>query len=202
MLRNFALMAVCVLSCGTIYLPVVQTAPAPAPAGGLYLGDKVIAGVPGIAPDDELIVYHISDAILSLEELRYEGSLDFDSGERLAEIVLGLGVHALQGSDKPYAGHPDLLRRRYGRLLDTALGLSDQVVAVGIPWLNWIPEKLPRGARWNAIMAEEAAARGVCFVDVWTPMEACGLDCISDDGYHPNAAGYERMAAALAECGR
>lgn len=189
---------VCML-CEMAYLPLVQT---PAPAGQLYLGDKVISGVPGIAAGESEIVYHISDGILSLEEKRYEGSVDFDGGERMAAVTLGLGVHALQGSDKPYAGHPDLLRRRYGRLLDTALGLSDQVVAVGIPWLNWIPEKLPRGERWNAIMAEEAGRRGVCFADVWTPMIACGMDCISDDGYHPNQAGYEIMAAALAACGR
>lgn len=182
---------------GQVYLPVVVQSP---PAPDLYLGDKVIGNVPGVMSGEVAINYHISDAILTLEELRYEGGLDFDNGERLGEIVLGLGVHALQGSDKPYAGHPDLFRRRYGRLLDTALGLSDQVVAVGIPWLNWLPEKLPRGERWNAIMAEEASARGVCFADVWAPMLACGMDCIVGDGYHPNALGYELIAREVEKC--
>ncbi|MGB4253874.1 MAG: SGNH/GDSL hydrolase family protein [Minisyncoccales bacterium] len=181
----------------SVYLPVVQVAPA---SGALYVGDKVIASVPGVAPGEVAINYHLSDAILSLEERRYAGDVDFDGGERLAEIALGVGVHALQGSDKPYAGHPDLFRRRYGRLLDTALGMGDQVVAVGIPWLNWVPEKLPRGERWNAIMAEEAAARGVCFADVWTPMLDCGMDCISDDGYHPNELGYELIKREVEKC--
>jgi len=178
-----------------VYLPVVQTAPAT-----LYLGDNIIGNTPGIAPGERITVFHISDAILTLEELRYLGHLDFDNGERLAEIVLGVGVHALQGSDKPYPGHPDLFRRRYARLLDTALGMGDQVVAVNIPWLNWVPEKVPRGERWNAIMAEEAAARGVCFADVWTPMLDCGMDCISDDGYHPNELGYELIKREVEKC--
>ena len=181
----------------SVYLPVVQVAPV---AGQLYLGDKVISGVPGIAAGESEIVYHISDGILSLEERRYEGSVDFDGGERLAEIVLGLGVHALQGSDKPYAGHPDLFRRRYARLLDTALDMGERVVAVNIPWLNWVEEKVPRGERWNGIIAEEAGRRGVCVVDAWAVMWACGMGCISEDGYHPNAAGYELIAAEVERC--
>lgn len=179
-----------------IYLPVVV----PVSSDCLYLGDKVVGNVPGIAPGDVAINYHISDAILALEELRYDGSLDFDNGERYGIIVLGLGVHALQGSDKPYAGHPDLFRRRYARLLDTALGMSDQVVAVNIPWLNWVPEKLPRGERWNAIIQEEAGRRGICVADAWGVMAACGMACISDDGYHPSAFGYELIAREVEKC--
>ena len=178
-----------------VYLPVVQTAPAT-----LYLGDNIIGNTPGIVPGERITVFHISDAILTLEELRYEGALDFDNGERYHTVILGVATHALQGSDKPYPGHPDLFRRRYGRLLNTALGMGDQVVAVNIPWLNWVPEKVPRGERWNAIMAEEAAARGVCFADVWTPMLDCGMDCISDDGYHPNELGYELIKREVEKC--
>lgn len=182
---------------GQVYLPVVVQSP---PAPDLYLGDKVIGNVPGVMSGEVAINYHISDAILTLEELRYEGGLDFDNGERLGEIVLGLGVHALQGSDKPYAGHPDLFRRRYGRLLDTALGMGERVIAVNIPWLNWIDEKIPRSERWNGIIAEEAGQRGICVVDAWTVMYTCGMTCISEDGYHPNALGYELLAREVERC--
>ncbi len=178
-----------------VYLPVVQ-----APAGDLYVGDKVVGDVPGIALGEVAINYHISDAILSLEELMYAGGIDFDNGERYGTIVLGLGVHALQGSDKPYSGHPDLFRRRYARLLVMAQGMGEHIIAVNIPWLNWVEEKVPRGERWNQIIAEEAGRRGVCVADAWGVMWECGMRCISEDGYHPNELGYELIAREVEGC--
>lgn len=47
---------------------------------------------------------------------------------------------------------------------------------------------------------EGVAARGVCFADVWTPMLDCGMDCISDDGYHPNELGYELIKREVEKC--
>ena len=153
-----------------------------------------------VIPHVYMTVFHISDGILSLEELRYEGTIDFDEGGRYAEIVLGLGTHAVQGSDKPYPGHPSLFQRRYARLLDTALGMGERVIAVNIPWLNWIDEKIPRAERWNGIIAEEAGQRGICVVDAWTVMYTCGMRCISEDGYHPSSLGYELIAREVEKC--
>ncbi|HOU22694.1 MAG TPA: hypothetical protein PLN42_00415 [Anaerolineae bacterium] len=178
-----------------LYLPMVQ-----APPATLYLGDNVTGNVPGIAPGERITVFHISDAILTLEEARYEGTLDFDNGERYRMVTLGVATHALQGSDKPYPGHPDLFRRRYARLLDTALGMGERVIAVNIPWLNWIDEKIPRSERWNGIIAEEAGQRGICVVDAWTVMYTCGMRCISEDGYHPSTLGYELIAREVEKC--
>lgn len=184
-----------------ILLVMVTAGVAQVPAASLYLGDNVTGNVPGIAPGEHVTAFHISDGILLLEEIHYDGIIDFDSGERYAEIVLGLGTHAVQGSDKPYAGHPDLFRRRYARLLSTACEHAERVVVVNIPWLNWIPEKVPRALKWNGIIAEEAARhRGVCVVDAWGVMAACGMRCISEDGYHPNAEGYARLALAVGRC--
>jgi len=183
----------------TLFLLALVLQPA-GDAGPLYLGDNVTGNAPGIAPGERITVFHISDAILTLEELRYEGTVDFDGGERYGEIVLGLGTHAVQGSDKPYAGHPALFRQRYERLLNTALDMGDRVIAVNIPWLNWLPEKVDRAVKWNGIIAEEAARRGVCVADAWAVMAACGIACISDDGYHPNAAGYAAIAREVQRC--
>lgn len=157
----------------------------------LYLGDNVTGDAPGITAGQRLTVFHMSDAILSMEEM---------GDARYGEIVLGLGTHAVQGSDKPYAGHPALFRLRYGRLLDTALARGETVIAVNIPWLNWLPEKVDRAVKWNGIINEEAAARGVCVVDAWAVMAACGMACISEDGYHPNAAGYALIACEVGRC--
>jgi len=187
------------LGCGehTAYLPLAATSE---PELALYVGDNVTGNIPGVAPGEHMTVFHISDGILSLEELRYEGTIDFDEGGRYAEIVLGLGTHAVQGSDKPYPGHPSLFQRRYARLLDTALGMGERVIAVNIPWLNWIDEKIPRAERWNGIIAEEAGQRGICVVDAWTVMYTCGMRCISEDGYHPSTLGYELIAREVEKC--
>jgi hypothetical protein len=155
----------------------------------LYVGDKVTLGVPGIAQGEQGVMYHLADAILYLEE----------AGE-YNTIILGLGIHAVQGSDKPYAGHPNLFRRRYARLLDTALGHGQRVIVVNIPWLNWIPEKTARAEKWNGIIQELAAARGVCVVDAWSILNDCGLACISGDGYHPNGRGYGLIGAGVRGC--
>jgi hypothetical protein len=185
----------------SLFLLVLVAGLAQTPGGSLYLGDNVTGNTPGIAPDECVTAFHISDGILTLEEIHYEGTIDFDGGERYAEIVLGLGTHAVQGSDKPYAGHPALFQRRYARLLGSAVAHADRVVVVNIPWLNWLPEKVDRASKWNGIIAEEAARhRGVCVVDAWGVMAACGMRCISEDGYHPNAEGYARLALAVGRC--
>lgn len=165
----------------------------------IWVGDRVTLDNPYIT-GDELVVFHISDAILSLEELQYEGTIDFENGERYDKMVLSLGIHAVQGSDKPYAGHPNLFRQRYARLLGTALEMSDEVAVINIPWLNWTDENAERAIKWNSIIAEEAALRGVCVVDAWSVMYKCGMACISDDGYHPNATGYTLIAREIAHC--
>lgn len=153
----------------------------------LYVGDSLTSADPGFAVGGEkAITYHVADSILFLEEAG-----DYD------RIVLELGVHAVHGSDRLYTLNPELFRRRYGQLLDTALEHADEVVAINIPWLDWGDLKAERARLFNAIIQGEAEARGVYVVDAWSIMEQCGLACIGEDGFHPNQEGYDRIRRAL-----
>ena len=179
-----------------MYLPTVAEADQ-----RVFVGDKVALSNPMLDQQAEYVIaYHISDAILTLEEMRYEGTIDFENGELYDQIILALGTHAVQGSDKPYAGHPNLFRQRYARLLNTAMENSVRVIAINIPWLNWTPDNVDRAIKWNGIIAEEAAWRNICVADAWSVMFACGMECIQDDGYHPNEDGYRLIAKEVAKC--
>jgi lysophospholipase L1-like esterase len=61
---------------------------------------------------------------------------------------------------------------------------------------------IPRGdlaaevARWNAAIARQAERHGALLVDVhsqWTEL-AAHPEYVSADGFHPSAAGYQRLA--------
>jgi lysophospholipase L1-like esterase len=131
-------------------------------------------------------------------------------------IVVELGTNDAMHN----AGCPQIDERewaaRYGAFLDTlqasgaphrALGTTRVVVAT-IPWLGQPPEAT---ARYNEYIASEARKRGITVVDLWTPMQACGADCLSrpdqaspfapdfhGDGFHPNDEGHRLIAGALA----
>jgi len=125
--------------------------------------------------------------------------------ERLSEvghpdvIVLQVGTHAVKGCDDLVTNDPAEFRQYYGQLLDQAKQLAPRVIAINILWLNWGEKRAAKATAFNTIMQEEAAARGVPLVDAWTPSQACGLACISDDGIHPNDRGHQALADALVQ---
>ena len=97
---------------------------------------------------------------------------------------------------------------RYGAFLDTLQSSGARVVVATVPWLGQPPEAT---ARYNEYIASEAGKRGIVVVDLWTPMQACGVDCLSrpdqaspfepdfhGDGFHPNDDGHRLIAGALA----
>lgn len=117
--------------------------------------------------------------------------------ERPDIIVIEMGVHAIVGCDH-LAGHDSELFRYYvGQVLDNALWTADTVIVVNIPWMNWGTILFKAPVSYNAIIADEAAARGVPVVDAWTAMLVCGQTCIGDDGFHPNTRGQVAIADAL-----
>jgi hypothetical protein len=169
----------------SLYLPLVCTGPET-----VYLGDSLTMADPGyIGVGERVVTYHLADSILWLEDSGYHG-----------RVVLELGIHAVHGSDRLYFDNSDLFRYRYWQLLSAAREHSGEVVVLNIPWLDWGPEKYERAGEFNAIIQELAEGMGVCVVDTWKVMESCGLECIGDDGFHPNDLGYELIRGELAEC--
>lgn len=153
----------------------------------VYVGDSLTQANPGYVQNGErAVTYHISDSILWIEE---SGHYD--------RIVLELGIHAIHGSDRLYYNNPDLFRRRYAQLLDTALSHAGEVVVINIPWLDWPAAKIERAILFNQIIKEECDQRGIYYIDAWTIIETCGLACIGEDGFHPSQAGYDLIRAAL-----
>ena len=86
-----------------------------------------------------------------------------------------------------------------------------QIVLLNVPDLAYL---LPAGAKpqtraemsgvarvWNAALADTVRPYGnrVLIVDLYAPSSGAGqhLDWISADGFHPNAAGYEQIAAGV-----
>ena len=156
----------------------------------LFVGDSLTSQSPGYVDfaggGERAITYYLADSILFLEEAgRYD------------RIVLELGIHAVRGSDRLYTADPVLFRRRYGRLLDVALQHADEVIVVNVPWLDWGPANAEQAQAFNRAIQELASARGVRVVDAWSVMAACGSACIGPDGFHPNALGHQRIAAAV-----
>ncbi|MBN1134934.1 MAG: SGNH/GDSL hydrolase family protein, partial [Anaerolineae bacterium] len=114
--------------------------------------------------------FHISEATAKLDQI---GQVDL--------IVVEHGVHAITASDKEVSRDPAEFRRLYGALLDKALSLSPDVVAVNIPFLLWDERHAAKAAAYNQILYEEAAARGIPVADAWAPLQACGQPCFSAD---------------------
>lgn len=189
------------LSLGTVRVGI-EPAPASDASGPevAFVGDSLTRGnrstdnigFAGLAAgsldwqDKRYIWFHIPQAVELLSEV---GQPDV--------IVLELGIHATKGCDEAVTADPAEFRRYYGLLLDKAQELAPQVVAINIPWLQWGEKRLDKATAFNAIIAEEAAARGISVVDAWTVTRACGLACISDDDFHPNDEGHQRIADEL-----
>lgn len=156
----------------------------------LYIGDSLTGADPGyvVGYAERDVVYFLADAEPRLR----------DSGH-YQRIVVELGIHTVRhrGPDRRYRDNPDLFRRDYAALLDTAQKHSNETVVINIPWLNWGPARARRAQEFNTIIAEETGRRGIKVVDAWTMFETCGLDCIGEDGFHPSQTGYDLLRRAI-----
>lgn len=163
----------------------------------VYLGDSLTSAAPGYVGDtgERVIVYHLADAILFLNDMPAPAT-----GQAPDVVVLELGIHAVHGSDRVYGCNYELFRRRYGQLLDAAhAAAAPRVVAINIPWLDWPANQAARARAFNAIIEEEAAWRMIPVVDAWSLLQDCGPACIGPDGFHPNQQGYDLLATAVGE---
>ena len=168
-----------------VYLPMVYAGPET-----VYVGDSLTMADPGyIGPGERVVTYHLADSILWLEDSGHHG-----------RVVLELGIHAVHGSDRLYFNNLDLFRYRYWQLLSAAREHSGEVIVLNVPWLDWGPEKYEKTKEFNAIIEELTGRMDICLVDTWKVMEACGLACIGDDGFHPNELGYELIKGELVKC--
>lgn len=158
----------------------------------LYIGDSYTLIKPGYVGNtgERLVSWHVGDSILALQE----------TPKYYYRVVVELGFHAVDGSDRAHHYDPALFQRRYGQLLDTALEHGYEVVAINIPWSpRWDekPRKLKKANLYNQMVAQEAARRGVYVVDAWTLLYECGMQCICEDNAHPNQQGFDLIANAL-----
>lgn len=155
-----------------------------------FIGDSITVQPGGYAdrPGSERYVwYHLADAIVLLDTLP---TYDY--------LVIELGTHAVNGSDRLLAADDEqLFRYYYGRLIRKALKHGRRVIIINIPWTNWGPKKADLAQRYNAIIAEVAKIGKVRVVDAYGILESCGMDCIGEDGFHPNALGHRLLRFAL-----
>lgn len=194
---------------------MAMTTGAPGPAGYLALGDSYTIGeaVPeagrwpvqlaaglrarGIALADPRI---IATTGWTTDEL----SAAMDAAEPLGQYGF---VSLLIGVNNQYRGRDvENYRREFGALLDRAIGLADgrgdRVLVLSIP--DWGVTPFGQGCgrdtaqiareldAYNAVAAEECAARGVAFVDITPASRSRGAQAerIADDGLHPSALAY------------
>lgn len=101
----------------------------------------------------------------------------------------------------------DRYERDLDRLLTAVQATQPRRVLIGnIPALEQIPVYSVAGvsrqqlqadvARWNEVIARQAARHGATLVDLhdgWTEL-ASHPEYVSGDGFHPSAAGYQRLA--------
>lgn len=101
----------------------------------------------------------------------------------------------------------DRYERDLDRLLTAVQATQPRRVLIGnIPALEQIPVYSVAGvsrqqlqadvARWNEVIARQAAHHGATLVDLhsgWTEL-AGHPEYVSGDGFHPSAAGYQRLA--------
>lgn len=121
-------------------------------------------------------------------------------------------VSLLIGVNNQYRGRsPEEYRAQFRGLLARAIGFAGdrpaRVVVVSIPDWGVTPfaQQDPRGAEqigreidaFNAVAREEAAARGVAFVDVTPISRTVSRAELAPDGLHPSGAQYARWAAAV-----
>lgn len=81
------------------------------------------------------------------------------------------------------------------RILIGNVPALEQLPLVSVPGVS--PARLaPEIARWNEVIARQAARHGATLVDIhagWTEL-ANHPEYVSADGFHPSAAGYQRLA--------
>lgn len=113
-------------------------------------------------------------------------------------VHLMAGTNDIAGNTGPSA--PGDFERNIGAMLDLAAAHRIRVVLAAIPpsrnlgWAGIDPRD--QIARLNAWLAAEAKRRHLVFVDYGSVLGAAdgGLDeALSNDGVHPNRAGYARM---------
>jgi hypothetical protein len=181
----------------TLIIALLLPPPPSASPRAVFVGDSVTSAPDGYAAivsdrygwDAARFFYpHFGDALTLWHSVR---------AQRPDIVVVELGVHAIVGCDHLPGNDAELFRYYVGRVLDSALWTADAVVVLNIPWMGWGTALVKPAMLYNAIIADEASARGVPVADAWTAMIECGQACIGADGFHPNAAGHEAIADSV-----
>ena len=120
-------------------------------------------------------------------------------------VVILAGTNDIAGNTGPFT--PEMTEANLASMIELAKVNGIRVVLAAIPpaaafW--WNPQMEPAGAivAMNARIRLLAARTGCVYLDDWTPLSDArkGMKMqLSDDGVHPNAAGYAVMAPLAAQ---
>ena len=167
-----------------VCLPMVYAGPET-----VYVGDSLTDGyVPLLGCGQVFKWYEVTNSYTFFDQVPDGGTL-----------FIELGVHETKGKNFLFTRDEASFALAYVKLVELASETHEPIL-VGIPWLDWNEERYARGQRFNQVIRQIADRRYLCFVDTWKVMEACGLECIGEDGFHPNELGYELIAQEMERC--
>lgn len=201
--------------------PVAVARPAPVAdashvARFLALGDSFTIGT-GSSPTESFPArlaerWRAAGCSLALSNVAVNGYTSDDVIERELPTVATFRptfVTVAVGANDIVRGHSiDAYRENVRRILDAAKGSGARVVVLPQPDWSRSPSASAFGpqpviadaiGRFNAVLAEEARARGALWVDLSPLMrqQAIGGQ-LASDGLHPSADAYDAWAAELA----
>lgn len=182
-----------------VYLPIIFSPPPPISKIAV-LGDSISLGAWDYKPDGVTLYGYrgrVADYFHADHEYfpRYN-FVDIPPGwaEVVAynpdTIILQTGTHAV--ADLPENSDVNL-HAAIGDSIDRALLITPRVVYVEISIVLGSDEFNARAPEINAIIRDEAAARGIKTVNVLDKIIACGDACKTQD-IHPNGIGHQIIA--------
>jgi acyl-CoA thioesterase-1 len=209
------------LACASAVAPSATPSPsASAPIRYVALGDSYTIGT-SVAVNERFpnqLVERLTAQGTSIELVANLGVNGFTTVDLLAEEVPALGdlqadlVTVLIGvNDVVQDVPPEYYRANVAQILGALLAElpRERIVVVSTPDYT----RTPRGADFgdpaqqragvatvNSIMAEEARARGIAFVDIGTVADLAGSDptLVARDQLHPSGAQYARWVDLIA----